>query len=76
MFHFVFQMSRCYDAPPSPALRASRPPPPLASESLIRAIPREEDGMSTPELSPRSAKIVAADLARCTDAAGKHQLQK
>ena len=42
-----------------------RPPPPISSESSLRSISREreKEGMSTPDLSPRSARIVTADFA-------------
>jgi hypothetical protein len=64
---FVFRMSSRDDAPQSPIFSASRrPPPPLSSESPLRAISREREGSSTPDLSPRSARIVTADLARCS----------
>ncbi len=51
------------DAPQSPILSASRcPPPPVASEPPLRAIARENEGLVTPDLSPRSARIVTEDL--------------
>ena len=67
MFQIVFQMSCGDDAPQSPIFSFSRlPPPPVSSESPLRVISRQKEGVSTPDLSPRSARIVTADLTRCS----------
>ena len=67
MFQIVFQMSCSDDAPQSPIFSFSRlPPPPVSSESPLRVISRQKEGVSTPDLSPRSARIVTADLTRCS----------
>ncbi len=59
----MFQMRKTSgNAPQSPILSALRhPPPPVVSESPLRAITRE-DGSVTPDLSPRLARRVTADL--------------
>ena len=60
-------MSCSDDAPQSPIFSFSRlPPPPVSSESPLRVISRQKEGVSTPDLSPRSARIVTADLTRCS----------
>ena len=65
-------MRRTIDyAPRSPIFSASRrPPPPVPSESPLRAIERN-DGSVTPMLSPRSTFIVTADLERCSRVAAQ-----
>ena len=72
VFQFVFQMRRSSNyAPRSPIFSASRrPPPPVTSESPLRAIARD-DGSVTPMLSPRSTFIVTADLKRCSRVAAQ-----
>ncbi len=63
VFQFVFQLRRTSDdAPRSPIFSASRrPPPSITSESRD-----EESGLVTLDLSPRLARIVSEDLARCS----------
>ena len=57
-----FQMSCSDGALLSPVRGTSRRPPLVASESLLRSISREDADIATPDLSPRSARIVTADL--------------
>ena len=59
-------MSSSDDAPQSHTLGASRRPRRVASESPLRSISREDVGVATPDLSPRSARTATADLARCS----------
>ena len=62
----MFQTSCSDGALLSPVRGTSRRPPLVASESPLRSISREDADVATPDLSPRSARIVTADLARCS----------
>ena len=72
VFRFCVSTRRTSDdAPQSPSFSASRrPPPPVPSESPLRAI-AQDDGSVTSMLSPRSTFIVTADLERCSRVAAQ-----